>query len=298
MEAASARRDTPPPGPLWRRGLFTVKAKNDKAGGIAQYEDSRAALRLDRETSAIPEGKMQPKTNVALVHGAWADRSSWSRVIPLLQKKGLNVVAAQLPLSSIDADIAVTKNLLAAVQGPVVLVGHSYGGVVISGAANGMSNVKALVYVAAFALDEGESIEGLGKQGPPPAGAAAVRPPDANGFLWIDRDGFAKAFAADVDPTEARVMAAVQKPLGIKSFTAKCRPPAWKHLPSWYMVATDDQMIPPQAEEFMAKRMGAEVRKVASSHAVMVSHSKEVADLITAAADAVDDSTKSTRVSV
>jgi pimeloyl-ACP methyl ester carboxylesterase len=233
---------------------------------------------------------METKTNVVLVHGAWADGSSWSRVIPLLQKKGLNVVAAQLPLTSIDADVGVTKNLLAALTGPVVLVGHSYGGVVISGAANGMPNVKALVYIAAFALDEGESIESLGKQGPAPAGAAAVRPPDANGFLWIDRDGFAKAFAADVDPVEAGVMAAVQRPLSANSFTGKSGPPAWKHLPSWYMVATDDQMIPPQAEELMAKRMGATVRKVASSHAAMVSHPKEVADLIGLAVQSIGKS--------
>ena len=233
---------------------------------------------------------METKTNVVLVHGAWADGSSWSRVIPILQKNGLNVVAAQLPLSSIDADVAVTKNLLAALNGPVVLVGHSYGGVVVSGAANSMPNVKALVYIAAFALDEGESIEGLGKQGPAPAGAAAVRPPDANGFLWIDRDGFAKAFAADVDPVEASVMAAVQKPLSVQSFTGKSGPPAWKDIPSWYMVATDDQMIPPQAEELMAKRMGATVRKVASSHAAMVSHPKEVADLIGLAVQSIGKS--------
>jgi pimeloyl-ACP methyl ester carboxylesterase len=233
---------------------------------------------------------METKTNVVLVHGAWADGSSWSRVIPILQKNGLNVVAAQLPLSSIDADVAVTKNLLAALNGPVVLVGHSYGGVVVSGAANSMPNVKALVYIAAFALDEGESIEGLGKQGPAPAGAAAVRPPDASGFLWIDRDGFAKAFAADVDPVEASVMAAVQKPLSVQSFTGKSGPPAWKHIPSWYMVATDDQMIPPQAEELMAKRMGATVRKVASSHAAMVSHPKEVTDLIGLAVQSIGKS--------
>ena len=118
---------------------------------------------------------MEPKTNVVLVHGAWADGSSWSKVIPLLQKKSLKVVAAQLPLTSVEADIAVTKNLLGMLKGPVVLVGHSYGGVVITGAANGMPGVKALVYIAAFALDEGESLDGLSKQGPAPAGAAAVR---------------------------------------------------------------------------------------------------------------------------
>ena len=125
---------------------------------------------------------------------------------------------------------------------------------------------------------------------PAPAGAAAVRPPDANGFLWIDRDGFAKAFAADVDPVEASVMAAVQKPLSVNSFTGKSGPPAWKHLPSWYMVATDDQMTPPQAEELMAKRMGATIRKVASSHAAMVSHPKEVADMIGLAVQSIGKS--------
>ncbi len=233
---------------------------------------------------------MAQKTNVVLVHGAWADGSSWSKVIKLLKQKGFNATAAQIPLTSLADDIAVTRNLVAAQEGPTVLVGHSYGGVVISGAANDAPNVEALVYIAAFALDEGESIEALSKQGPAPAGAAAVRPPDDHGFLWIGRDGFAKAFAADADPVEASVMAAVQKPLSINSFTARSGPPAWKHIPSWYMVATEDQMIPPQAEEFMAKRMGAIVRSLPSSHAVMVSHPKEVADLITLAAESIGKS--------
>jgi len=210
-----------------------------------------------------------------------ADGSSWSKVIPLLQQKGFNVTAAQIPLTSLADDIAVTRNLLAAQKGPTILVGHSYAGVVISGAANDSPSVEALVYIAAFGLDEGESIDALSKQGPAPAGAAAVRPPDEHGFLWIDRDGFAKAFAADANPVDARVMAAVQKPLSINSFIAKSGPPAWKHLPSWYMVATEDQMIPPHAEEFMAKKMGATVCKVPASHAAMVSHPKEVAELIT-----------------
>ena len=230
---------------------------------------------------------MKSKTNIVLVHGAWADGSSWGKVIPFLQQKGFNVTAAQIPLTSLADDIVVTRNLLAAQKGPTVLAGHSYAGVVISGAANDAPNVKALVYIAAFGLDEGESIDALSKQGPAPAGAAAVRPPDENGFLWIDQDGFAKAFAADADPVEARVMAAVQKPLSINSFIAKSGPPAWKHLPSWYMVATEDQMIPPQAEEFMAKRMGATVRKVAASHAAMVSHPRDVAELITSAAQSI-----------
>jgi pimeloyl-ACP methyl ester carboxylesterase len=227
---------------------------------------------------------MASKTNVVLVHGAWADGSSWGKVITLLQNKGFNVTAVQLPLTSLDDDIVTTKNFLAAQKGPTVLVGHSYGGAVITGAASDASDVKALVFIAAFGLDEGESLEGLSNQGPATAGAAQIRP-DEHGFLWIDRDGFPAVFAADVDPVEARVMAAVQKPLSLKSFTAKSGPPAWKHLPSWYLVSSNDQMIPPQAEEFMAKRMGATVRTVPSSHASLVSHPKEVADLITLAAE-------------
>lgn len=227
---------------------------------------------------------MESETNVVLVHGAWADGSSWSKVVPLLQKKGFNVMAVQLPLTSLDDDIAITENALAALHGPTVLVGHSYGGVVISGAANNAANVTALVYIAAFGLDEGESIESLGQQGPAPAGAAQIRPDD-HGFLWIDRDGFPAAFAADVDPVEARVMAATQKPLSVRAYTAKSGPPAWRHIPSYYLVSANDQMIPPQAEQLMAKRMGATVRTVVASHASLVSHPKEVADIIFLAAD-------------
>jgi pimeloyl-ACP methyl ester carboxylesterase len=239
---------------------------------------------------------MQTKTNVVLVHGAWADGSSWSKVILLLQSKGFNVTAAQIPLTSLVDDIVVARNLLDAQKGPTVLVGHSYGGLVISGAADGAPNVKALVYIAAFGLDEGESIEGVGKQGPAPSGTAQIRPDD-HGFLWIERDGFAQAFAADVDPVEASVMAAVQKPLSINSFTARSGTPAWKHIPSWYMIAGEDQMIPPQAEVLMANRMCATVSKIASSHAVMVSHPKEVADFITLAVESIANSAKSSLVS-
>ena len=227
---------------------------------------------------------MAANVNVVLVHGAWADGSSWAKVIPLLQQRGYGVFGAQLPLTSIEDDVAATKKLLATVGEPVVLVGHSYGGAVITNAANGSPNVKALVYIAAFGLDEGESLDALSKQGPPPAGAASVHP-DSAGFLWIDRNGFARAFAADVDPAEASVMAAVQNPLSLRSFAGKSGPPAWKRLPSWYLVATNDQMIPPEAEQFMGKRMGATVRSIPSSHAAMVAHPKEVADLITQAAE-------------
>lgn len=234
---------------------------------------------------------MEPKINIVLVNGAWADGSSWRGVIPLLEDKGFNVSAVQIALTSIEDDVAVTKRLLAAQDGPTVLVGHSYGGVVVSGAANDSPNVKALVFIAAFGLDEGESIEALGKSGPAPAGAMQICP-DKNAFLCINREGFAQAFAADANPIQARVMAAVQKPLSVASYMGKAGAPAWKRIPSWYMVATYDQMIPPQAEEFMAKRMGATVRSVPSSHAAMVSHPKEVADLIAAAAASIHRSAK------
>lgn len=160
---------------------------------------------------------MEAKINVVLVHGAWADGSSWSKVIPVLQNKRFNVTAVQLPLTSLGDDIEVTRNFLAAQKGLTVLVGHSYGGLIITGAANDAPNVSAIVYIAAFGLDEDESIEGLSKQGPAPAGAVQICTDD-HSFLWIDGNGFPQAFAADVDPVDARIMAAVQKPLSVRFF--------------------------------------------------------------------------------
>lgn len=227
---------------------------------------------------------MNTKANIVLVHGAWADGSSWSKVISALQAKGLNASAVQLPLTSLADDIATTRRLLAHQEGPTVLVGHSYGGAVISGAAVDSPKVKALVYVAAFGVDEGESLDALGKQGPPPFGATQVAP-DANGFLWIKREGFHKAFVADASEGEAAVMAAVQNPLSVTSFTDVAGKAAWKTLPSWYLVSTQDQMIPPPAQEFFAKRMNATVQSIAASHASMIAHAEAVADFIVLAAD-------------
>jgi len=222
---------------------------------------------------------MTEAVNVLLVHGAWADGSCWAKVIPLLQAKGLKVIAAQIPLTSLADDIAVTRRLLSMQSGPTVLVGHSYGGAVITGAASGIGTVKSLVYITAFGLDEGESLASLSKQGPPSAGSTAIGP-DANGFLWIDRDRFHAAFAADATETEAAVMAAVQKPLGFAAFAGESGPPAWKTISSWYLRCTDDQMIPPPAQAFMAERMGAAVRSVASSHAPFMARPVEVAEII------------------
>ncbi|MBN3947262.1 MAG: alpha/beta hydrolase [Nostoc sp.] len=226
---------------------------------------------------------MNKSINVMLVHGAWADGSCWSKVIPLLQAKGLSVTAAQIPLTSLEDDIAVTRRLLSMQTGPTVLVGHSYGGAVITGAATETPDVEALVYITAFGLDQGESLDSLSKQGPPSPGSAAIWS-DNNSFLWINRDDFHEAFAGDASPTEATVMAAVQRPLSVASFTDKEGVPAWKMIPSWYLVCTDDHMIPPPAQEFMAKRMGATVQSVPASHAPFVSRPQEVADIIALAA--------------
>lgn len=230
---------------------------------------------------------MNKQANIMLVHGAWADASCWSKVILLLQAKGYKVTAAQIPLTSLSDDIAVTRRLLANVKEPTVLVGHSYGGAVITGAATKLPQVKALVYITAFGLDEGESLESLAKQGAPSPGSAAIEP-DADGFLWINREKFHDSFAGGATADEAAVMAAVQKPLGFAAFSGKESAPAWKTIPSWYLICTDDQMIPPPAQEFLSKRMNATVRSVASSHCPFMSHPQDVAGIIALAADSLN----------
>ena len=229
---------------------------------------------------------MSKNVNILLVHGAWADGSCWSKVILLLEAKGYTVTAAQIPLTSLGEDIAVTRRWLSAQTEPTVLVGHSYGGAVITGAAVTTPQVKALVYITAFALDEGESLDSLSRQGPSPSGAAAIAP-DEHGFLWINREKFHKAFAADVTNDEAAVMAAVQRPLSVTAFTDKEGVPAWKSIPSWFLECTEDQMIPLPAQQFLAKRMGAKVRSVPSSHSPFFSKPQAVADIIELAAESV-----------
>jgi pimeloyl-ACP methyl ester carboxylesterase len=226
---------------------------------------------------------MNSKANIVLVHGAWADGSCWNKVIPLLLAKGFHVAAAQIPLTSLEEDIATTRRLLAQQSGPTVLVGHSYGGAVITGAGAQARDVKALVYVAGFGLDEGESLDSLSKQGPPSPGSTQIQP-DSDGFLWIKREGFHKAFVGDATVAEAAIMCTIQKPLSIASFTGKMGRPAWKTIPSFYLVSANDQMIPPPAQEFMAKRMNATTSSVPASHVSMVAHADKVADTITQAA--------------
>src|SRR5499427_6978526 len=206
--------------------------------------------------SAVPAAQQAPKKTVVLVHGAFADASGWSRIIPILERDGYFVAAVQIPLTSLSDDVATAKRVVDAQKGPVVLVGHSYGGAVITGAAAGSPNVKALVYLAAFAPEEGEPLGEPGKKfAQPPLNSALV--PDSAGFLYIDRAKFHDAFCKDLPEAEARVMAATQKPLSGSVFEASVSAAAWKTVPAWYVVSSQDRAINPELERFYAKRIGA-----------------------------------------
>jgi len=232
---------------------------------------------------AAPAASAKP--TIVLVHGAFADGSSWQRVIPILQRDGYNVIAVQNPLTSLAADVETTKRVVDAQTGPVVLVGHSYGGAVITAAAAGSSNVKSLVYIAAFAPEVGEAIGAFGDKYPAPLGAALK--PDKGGFLYIDTAQFHSVFGADLPVAETRVMAATQKPIIGNVFGATVDQATWKAIPSWYLVAQDDRAINPDLERFYAKRMNARTTEIKSSHVPFISHPADVARLIEQAASAV-----------
>jgi pimeloyl-ACP methyl ester carboxylesterase len=237
------------------------------------------------EQSAMAADNAAGVHNVVLVHGAWADGSSWSKIIPLLEAKGLHVVAVQNPLSSLADDAAATKRAIALQDGPVLLVGHSYGGAVITEAGTD-SKVAGLVYVAAFAPDAGEAVGELGKEFPVPAGLGELRP-DAGGFLSLTPKGIDEFFAPDLSPAERKVMIATQGPTHGSAFGAKISSPAWRVKPTWYVVASKDQMIPPDLERKFAKNMSAKTITLNSSHVPMLSHPAEVAKFIVDAAKAV-----------
>ena len=230
--------------------------------------------------------EMSSLPNIVLVHGAFADGSSWSGVIQRLQAKGYNVIAPQFPLTSLAADVARLRQVLVALTGRAIVVGHSYGGQVITALGKDTPNVVGLVYINAFALDEGETVVALGANYPAPPATAHLRV-DAQGMAWLPQDDFVKLFAADVDPVQANVMYAVQQPVSVSVFGDVMGVPAWRSLPTWYLVSTNDQAIAPDEERFFAKRMGATTVEVASSHVAMVSHPNDVANLIVAAAQAV-----------
>ncbi|OAI40458.1 hypothetical protein AYO39_01270 [Actinobacteria bacterium SCGC AG-212-D09] len=229
---------------------------------------------------------MSDLPNVVLVHGAWADGSSWSAVIGRLQAEGYNVTAPQFPMNTLADNVARLRLVLGRQDGPTIVAGHSYGGQIITALGADAPNVVGLVYIAAFGLDEGESIGALLQQGPPTP-ALAHLDIDAQGFAWLPEDDFVNHFAADVDPAQARIMYAVQQPLHSSALADVMGVPAWKSLPSWYLVADGDQAIPPDAERQFAARMGADTIEVATNHVAMVSHPDKALERITTAARSV-----------
>jgi pimeloyl-ACP methyl ester carboxylesterase len=230
------------------------------------------------------------RPNILLVHGAWADGSCWSGVIERIQAEGFQVRAPQFPLTSLADDVARLRQVLEFQNGPTIVVGHSYGGQIMTALGSDAPNVVGLVYIAAFGLDEGESLGALLSQGPVTPALAHLFT-DSRGYGWLSEDDFVNHFAGDVEPTRARVLYAVQQPLASSAFTDVMGVPAWKSLPSWYLVAQNDEAIPPDAERQFAARMGATTVEIPASHVAMVSHPVEVADLIEKAAEAVGATT-------
>jgi pimeloyl-ACP methyl ester carboxylesterase len=226
------------------------------------------------------------RPNIVLVHGAWADGSCWSGVIERLQAEGFQVRAPQFPLTSLADDVARLRQVLDFQDGPTIVVGHSYGGQIMTALGPDAPKVLGLVYIAAFALEEGESLGALLSQGPVTPSLAHLFT-DSRGFGWLSEDDFVNHFAADVDPTRARVLYAAQQPLASSAFTDVMGTPAWKSLPTWYLVAQNDEAIPPDAERQFATRMGASTVEIPSSHVAMVSHPVEVAQLVEKAAETV-----------
>jgi pimeloyl-ACP methyl ester carboxylesterase len=221
--------------------------------------------------------------NVVLVHGGFVDGAGWEGVYKILRRNGYNVSIVQNPTISLEGDVAATKLILGAQDTPAILVGHSYGGAVITEAGND-PKVAKLVYIAAFAPDEGESVNTLIKDPPPGAPVPPILPP-RDGYLFLDKAKFPASFAADVEADKAAFMADSQVPWGVNALGGTIRQPAWRTKPSWYMVTTEDRMIPPPAQRFMAKRAGSTVVEVKGSHAIYVSQPEAVATLIEQAAN-------------
>jgi pimeloyl-ACP methyl ester carboxylesterase len=231
--------------------------------------------------TAVPDSQA---VNVVLVHGGFVDGSGWEAVYQSLRKSGFTVSVVQNPTISLGGDVDATRRVIAAQDGPVILVGHSYGGAVITEAGND-PRVVSLVYIAAFAPDAGESVSSLIKDPAPGAPVPPILPPQ-DGYLLLDKARFAAAFAADVAPERGAFMADAQVPWGLEALTGPITEPAWRAKPSWYLVTTEDRMIPPPAQRIMAERAGATVVEVTGSHAIHVSQPAAVADLIVRAAKA------------
>jgi pimeloyl-ACP methyl ester carboxylesterase len=223
--------------------------------------------------------------NVVLVHGAWADGSGWEGVYRILKKRGYNVTVVQNPLTSLADDVAATKRALASLDGPAILVGHSYGGAVITEAGTD-PKVSALVYVTGFAPDQGESVESLIKDPKPGAPVPPILPPQ-DGYLFLDKTKFHASFAADVDAKAAAFLADSMVPWSLVAVNGAITQPAWKSKPSWYLVAVDDMMIPADAQRAMSKRAGAQVVEAKGSHAIYISQPETVAALIEKASQGI-----------
>jgi pimeloyl-ACP methyl ester carboxylesterase len=215
--------------------------------------------------------------NIVLVHGGWADGSSWSKVIPILQKAGHKVVAVQLPLHTLADDVATVKRAIEHIGGPVLLVGHSYGGAVITNAGYNNPNVTGLVYIAAFAPDEGQSLSNFAD---PAKFPKDLFMPDSQGYIYLNPKIFRENFAQDVDPAEANIMATAQKPFHQSEFVEKSGPPAWKQLPTWYQISESDHMISPDVQHTFAQKMNATTLSLNTSHASYVAHPVEIAEFI------------------
>ena len=226
--------------------------------------------------------------NIVLIHGGFVDGSGWESVYSILKKDGYNVSVVQNPTISLEGDVTATKRILAAQDGPAILVGHSYGGAVITEAGND-PRVAGLVYITAFAPDKGESVASLIKDPPPGAPVPPILPPQ-DGYLLLDRAKFAASFAGDVEAERAAFMADSQVPWGLEALGGEISQPAWKAKPSWYLIASDDKMIPPDAQRAMSKRAGSTVVEVKGSHAIYVSQPEAVAALVEQAARSVKTS--------
>jgi len=244
--------------------------------GVANSQQNKTLI----EPQGV-QGMSSNGTNIILVHGGWADGSSWSKVITILKNSGHKVVAVNMPLHSLGDDVATVKRAVELVGKPVILVGHSYGGAVITNAAYNNPNVTGLVYVAAFAPDEGQSLSTFVSAKDFPQGFLML---DSAGLAYINPTMFHDRFAQDVDPTEAYVMAVAQKPFSASNFDEKSGPPAWKQLPTWYQISTSDHMIPPDIQQKFAKQMNATTISINASHASYISHPDEIAKLILEAA--------------
>jgi pimeloyl-ACP methyl ester carboxylesterase len=249
--------------------------------GLVNAQQQNNTLMQSQATPSMTKTTNATNMNIVLVHGTYVDGSSWGKVIPILQNAGHRVIAVQLPLHSLADDIATVKRAIDLVGAPVILVGHSYGGIVITNAAYNNSNVKGLVYIAAFAPEEGQSLGNFIDLKKFPKGLLVF---DKGGFVYINPEAFGQVIAQDADPAQAKVIAAAQKPFNQFILAEKSGPPAWKQLPSWYQVSENDHAIPPDAERLFAKQINATTISLPSSHASPLSHPNEVAQLILDAA--------------